>query len=186
VADNWECRQCGNENPAAAPTCICGNAAPQAASGTPSQPRRRFPLWAAALPGLLLPVYFFVNAAVRFSNATGSITGDHPNSSKTLTCVDTYGITLNLSDQYVPEMAPGIPAVNPNNSPEVSTVLTGTARNGCQENLTNVRIRFEVHDDGGKKGEGTYLIESLPIGDAKPFARAWIGRVTSYEVTAER
>jgi len=100
--------------------------------------------------------------------------------------VDTYGITLNLSDQYVPEWAPGIPAANPNKSPKVSTVLTGVARNGCQENLTNVRIRFEVRDDSGKKGEGTYLIESLPIGDVKPFERAWIGRVTSFEVTAER
>ncbi len=100
--------------------------------------------------------------------------------------MDTYGITLNLSDQYVPEWAPGMPAVNPNKSPEVSTRLTGVARNGCQENLTNVRIRFEVHDDSGKKGEGTYLIDSLPIGDVKPFERAWMGRVTSYEVTVER
>ncbi|MGO9634495.1 MAG: hypothetical protein ACLPX1_11445 [Steroidobacteraceae bacterium] len=131
-------------------------------------------------------MYFFVNAAVRFSNVTGTITGDHPNPSKRLTCVDTYGITLNLSDQYVPEWAPGMPAVNPNKSPEVSTRLTGVARNGCQENLTNVRIRFEVHDDSGKKGEGTYLIDSLPIGDVKPFERAWMGRVTSYEVTVER
>jgi hypothetical protein len=131
-------------------------------------------------------LYFFVNAAVRFSNVTGVITGDHPSSSKRLTCVDTYGITLNLSDEYVPEFAPGIPAVNPNKSPQISTVLTGTARNGCQENLTNVRIRFEVRDESGKKGEGTYLIESLPVGDVKPFKRAWMGRVTSYEVTAER
>ena len=100
--------------------------------------------------------------------------------------MDTYGITLNLSDQYVPELAPGIPAANPNKSPEVSTLLSGVARNGCQENLANVRIRFEVHDDSGKKGEGTYLIESLPIGDVKPFERAWMGRVTSYEVTVER
>ena len=186
MADNWECPQCGNENPAAAPTCICANAAPQAAFVTPSQPKRRFPLWAGALPGLLLPLYFFVNAAVHFSNVKGTITGDHPNPSKKLACVDTYGITLNLSDQYVPELAPGITAANPNLSPQVSTVLTGTARNGCQENLTNVRIRFEVHDESGKKGEGTYFIESLPIGDVKPFKRAWMGRVTSYEVSAER
>jgi hypothetical protein len=186
VADDWKCPQCGNENPAAAPTCICGNTGPKVALETPSQPRRRLPLWAAALPGLLLPLYFFVNAGLHFSNATGAITGDHPNPSKRLTCVDTYGITLNLSDQYVPEWSPGIPAANPNKSPEVSTVLTGVARNGCQENLKNVRIRFEVHDDSGKKGEGTYLIESLPIGDVKPFEHAWIGRVTSYELTAEQ
>jgi len=100
--------------------------------------------------------------------------------------VDTYGITLNVSDQYVPEWAPGLPAANPNKSPQVSTVLSGVARNGCQENLKNVRIRFEVHDDNGKRGAGTFLIESLPMGDVKPFERAWMGRVTSYEVTAER
>lgn len=186
MADHWKCAECGNENPAAAPTCICGKVAPQVGLEQAVQPRRRFPLWVAALPGLLLPVYFFVRAAASFSSVTGAIGGDHPNPSKRLTCVDTYGITLNLSDQYVREVAPGMPAVNPNKSPEVSTVLSGVARNSCQENLKNVRIRFEVHDDSGKKGEGTYLIESLPVGDVKPFERAWMGRVTSYEVTAER
>jgi hypothetical protein len=86
----------------------------------------------------------------------------------------------------VPEFAPGIPSASTNKSPEISTVLTGTVRNGCQENLTNVRVLFEVHDDSGKKGEGSYLIPSLAIGEAKSFERAWIGRVTTYEVTAER
>ena len=152
---------------------------------TPSRPRPRLPLWAAALPALLLPLYFFVNASLHSSNASNSIS-DHPKPSKQLACVETYGITLNLSDQYVSELTPGIPAANTNKSPEVSTVLTGTARNGCQENLTNIHIRFQVQDDSGKKGEGTYLIETLAIGEVKPFERASIGRVTSYEITAER
>jgi hypothetical protein len=130
-------------------------------------------------------MYFFVHAAVHFSNVTSAV-GDHPNSSKRLSCVETYGITLNLSDQYVPETATGIPAMRANKSPEMSTVLSGSARNGCEENLTNVRIRFEVRDEGGKKGEGTYLIGSLAMGEVKPFERAWMGRVTSYDVTAER
>ena len=191
---NWKCPECGNENPNAAPTCICGKLAPQASqrrqaaaeapAQTSSPTSRRVPLWAAALP-LALPVYFFAHAAIQFSNASGAI-GNHPDPSRRLTCVETYGITLNLSDQYVPEMAPGIPAANRNKSPEVSTVLSGTARNGCPENLTNVRLRFEVHDESGKKGEGTYFIESLAMGEVKQFERAWMGRVTTYDVTAER
>jgi hypothetical protein len=101
-------------------------------------------------------------------------------------CVETYGITLNLSEYYVREWAVGAPATSPTKSPELSTVLKGMARNGCGEDLKNVRIKFVVHDDTGRKGDGTYLIESIAAGEVKSFERAWMGRVTSYEVGADR
>jgi hypothetical protein len=97
-------------------------------------------------------------------------------------CVETYGITLNLSEYYVREFA----AVKPTNTPELSTVVKGMAHNLCGEDLSNVHLKFEVHDDGGHKGDGYYLIEKLAAGQAAPFEKAWMGRVVSYEVTADR
>ena len=130
-----------------------------------------------------------INATLQFSHVARAIdphSVDFPTQSSRPLCVETYGIHLNASEYYVREWAMGIPANNPNKTPELSTVLSGMARNGCGENLKNVRIRFVVHDKEGRKGDGYYLIESLAIGEAKPFERAWMGRVTSYEVTADR
>ncbi len=112
--------------------------------------------------------------------------GDSRRDSNRTSCVETYGITLSASEYYVREWTVGAPAINPNNkSPELSTVLRGMARNNCGEALKNVHLRFVVQDDGRRKGDGFFLIDSLGVGEAKPFERAWMGRVTSYEVTAD-
>jgi len=126
---------------------------------------------------------------LQFSRAAGNISqgsGKPQREPDRLACVDTYAITLNPSDQYDREWTLGMPANSPNQSREFSTVVRGMARNDCGENLANIKLRFVVHDDAGKKGEGVYLIEKLGLGEVKPFERAWIGRVVSYEITADR
>lgn len=155
-----------------------------------SRTKRSFPLWAAALPGLLIALFFAGNAMLQFSRAAGSInpsSGDSRPKSNRASCVETYGITLSASEYYVREWSLGMPATSANNkTPELSTVLRGMARNDCGESLKNVRLRFVVHDEGGKKGDGSFLIENLAVGEAKSFERAWMGRVISYEITADR
>ena len=186
---HWTCKRCKNENPAGAPTCICGEAAPVFTGPNSTPAARRYPIWLAALPALLLPLFFASQAALQFSHAARAI---NPNASfhkksNQPACVDTYGITLNLSELYAREWAPGIAAGDgPNQPKELSTVVRGMARNNCGEEVKNVHLRFVVHDDDGKRGEGTLLIENLAIGEVKAFERAWMGRVTSYEVTADQ
>lgn len=188
ISANWKCGQCKNDNPADAPVCICGQERPAPSVPGPSASKRRFPLWIAGLPGLIAVGILMINAAVQFGRVAGKINPNATDSSKSpgTHCVETYGVTLRSSDLYVRESPMGIPANAPNTTPEMSTVVRGMVHNGCGEDLRNVRIRFVVSDEAGKKGTGTYQIDSLAIGEAKPFERAWIGRVTSYEVTADR
>jgi len=130
-----------------------------------------------------------INGALQFSHAARMInpsSGSPLRASNRPSCVETYGITLDSSEYYVHEWAAGMPAPKANGTPELSTVLRGMARNGCGENLTNVRISFTVHDEAGRKGDGFYLIESMAVGEVRPFERAWMGRVNSYEVTADQ
>ena len=103
-------------------------------------------------------------------------------------CVETYGITLNLSEYYVREWQLGDAALpnRENRTPEISTVLKGMARNVCSDDVKNVRIKMVVHDEAGKKGEAFYFIESLGVGEVKAFEKAWMGKVATYEVTANR
>lgn len=141
-------------------------------------------MWIATLPALLA----VIAATVSFSrvsktinpNADGPIDPSHPS------CVETYGITLNSSEYYVREFAPAFGPKKSDNTPELSTVLRGMARNNCGESLKNVRIRIVVRDESGQKGEGYHLIEEMADGEVKPFERAWMGRVTSYEIAAYR
>jgi len=162
---------------------------PPASQPEPPAPKRRFPLWMAALPGVLMAGYFVVNATVQFSNAArviGPTFGGGPKESNRLACVETYGVTLDLSQLYVPEWQVGMAARSPNALVQLSTVLRGMARNGCGENLKNVHLRFSVKDDIGRTGDGFISIDSMAIGEAKPFEKAWMGRVTSYEIAADR
>lgn len=142
-------------------------------------------MWIAALPALLFMAFalvFFVKA----SKAINPVSG--PATESKAVCVDTYGITLNLSEYYVREWQLGDPAIpqREDKTPEISTVLRGMAHNGCGEDIKNVRIKMVVHDDAGKKGEGFYLIESMATGEVKAFEKAWMGKVVSYDLTTNR
>ncbi|HLJ50163.1 MAG TPA: hypothetical protein VKU01_29320 [Bryobacteraceae bacterium] len=147
--------------------------------------KRRFPLWVATLPAVLF-MLFAMSQFSRVAGVVGPGSGGRPATSKRLGCVETYGISLDLSEYYVRDLGGGIPVPSKTQTPELSTVMRGMARNGCGEQLKNVRLRFVVHDDVGRKGEGTYLIDSMADGEVKSFERAWMGRVTSYEIGADR
>lgn len=156
------------------------------ATPQPSPPKRRFPLWSAALPGLLIAIYLVVRTTVQFASAAKAINPSATSSQNhvnNLACIETYSVTLDSSQLYVPEWQAGIP-MNSAAPSQPSTVLRGMALNGCGENLKNVQLRFVAHDDTGKKGDGYFLIADIAAGEAKPFEKAWMGHVTSYEITA--
>ncbi len=98
--------------------------------------------------------------------------------SKSLACVETYAVTLGNSEFYVPEGQ----QFSPRKTVEVSTVLNGMVRNDCGEPLRSVTIHINVLGDDGKRGEGSVTVSELGPGEAKPFSKAWMGRVASYEI----
>lgn len=147
------------------------------------RPERRYPLWLAAMLPALLFVIFATVTTLRVSK---KIAPDVPGDPARVACVETYGITLNQSEYYVREFAPAFEAKRPDNSPELSTVLRGMVRNGCGHDLKNVRLHLVVHDDAGRTGEAFHMIQEIADGEVKSFERAWMGRVVTYEVAADR
>lgn len=97
---------------------------------------------------------------------------------KSLACVETYSVTLTNSEYYVPEGQ----QFTPRTSPELSTVVSGMVRNDCGEMLKSVTIHIKVRDPEGKPGDGWVSVSELNAGEAKPFSKAWMGRVASYEI----
>lgn len=111
--------------------------------------------------------------------ASRTVSGtDTSKPAKSLTCVETYGITLANSEFYVREGQ----QFSPRGTPEISTVLSGMVRNDCGEFLKSVTIPIQVRDDAGKRGDGSVTVSELNAGEAKLFSKAWMGRVTSYEI----
>ena len=145
------------------------------------EPRKpAFRLWIAALPGLLIVTGFAVNAIVQMGQASRAISGNGTSKAiKSLRCVETYAVTLTSSEYYVRE---GDVFKSQKTTPEVSTVVSGMVRNDCGDPLKSVTIHINVRDDDGKRGEGSVTIAGLNTGEAKPFSKAWMGRVTSYEI----
>jgi len=132
------------------------------------------------MPGILIATFFVTRGFVQMGQASKAISDGQPSrSSKSLTCVETYGVTLSNSQLYVREGQQFAPP----KKTEISTVLNGMVRNGCDEALKSVTISIEVHDDDGKRGAGSVTVGSLNPGEAKPFSKAWMGQVTSYEIT---
>ena len=101
-------------------------------------------------------------------------------------CVETYGITLHTSWSHVREYSLLAPRQGKNAPNEEATVLRGMARNGCGEPLRNVRVKINVRDASGSKGSGWADVGVLAIGQVRSFEKAWMGRVTSYEVVEIR
>jgi hypothetical protein len=179
---SWKCPACGGENDAGCALCICGQRPP--ASVRLVQPKGS--LWVAALPGLAvlaLATGFTAYQFGQFREASAAVVpgGGAPAAPK-LDCVETYAITLHTSEFYVREGGAGLVRRPKNAPPELSTVLRGMARNGCEKPLKNVRVRIRVKDDEGKRGDAWADVGTLAVGQGRPFERAWIGRVTSYEI----
>jgi hypothetical protein len=146
----------------------------------PVAPKKaKLPGWLAVLPGLLLVTVLAVRAFVQVGMASKAISGtDASKPSKSLSCVETYGVTLANSEFYVPEGQ----QFTPRRTTEISTVVSGMVRNDCGEFLKSVTIPIQVRDDAGKRGDGSVTVSELNPGEAKLFSKAWMGRVTSYEI----
>ena len=146
----------------------------------PVEPKaNKFPRWLAALPGLVIVTVFAGRAFVQMGQASRAVSGnDASKPAKSLSCVETYGVTLSNSEFYVPEGQ----QFAPRNTRELSTVLQGMIRNDCGEALKSVTIHINVSDESGKRGNGAVTVSDLNAGEAKPFSKAWMGRVTSYEI----
>jgi hypothetical protein len=188
-----KCPECGREDPVIGPRCLCGYAFPtplpahDAAGPGESKPR----LWIALIPGLLT-IVLVAGAAIprwlQFNRVSGVITSGSKTTSDAaprgrLECVDVYALTLKGSEFYVPENTPW----RTRNAPrEMSTVVEGMASNRCGKPLKNVQVRIKVRDDKGRGGSGWAKVGDLGAGQAKAFERAWMGRVTSYEVAEVR
>lgn len=132
------------------------------------------------MPGVAFVAFFAVRAFVQMGHASGAVSGGGTiKPSKSLACVEPYSVTLSNSEFYVPEGQEFVPR----NSTELSTVVSGMIRNDCGELLKSVTIHINVRDDDGKRGVGSVTVSDLNPGEAKPFSKAWMGRVTSYQIT---
>jgi hypothetical protein len=145
----------------------------------PVEPKVKFPRWLAAVHGLVIALIFSGRAFFQMGQASRAVSGGSASkSSKALTCIETYAITLANSEFYVPEGQ----QFSPRKSSEISTVINGMVRNDCGRRLESVTVHINVRDDSGKRGSGSVTLSPLNPGDAKPFSKAWMGRVTSYEI----
>ena len=147
----------------------------------PNRPKgSKLPLWLGALPGVAFATFFAARAFVQMGQASGAVSGhDTFKPSKSLACVEPYSVTLANSEFYVPEGQ----QFSPRQSTELSTIVSGMIRNDCGELLKSVTIHINVRDDDGKRGDGSVTVSDLNPGEAKPFSKAWMGRVASYEIT---
>ena len=146
----------------------------------PNRPKgSKLPWWLGALPGVAFAAFFAVRAFVQMGHASGAVSGDDRlKASKSLACIEPYSVTLTNSEYYVPEGQ----QFSPRKSTELSTVVSGMIRNDCGELRKSVTIHINVRDDDGKRGDGSVTVSDLNPGEAKPFSKAWMGRVTSYEI----
>jgi len=147
----------------------------------PIEPKgTKLPRWLGAVPGLVLVTIFAVRAFVQMGQASGAVSGTGTfKPSKSLACVETYSVTLTNSQFYVPEGQ----QFSPPKTPELSTVVSGMVRNDCGELLKSVTVHIKVSDDDGKRGNGSVTVSDLNPGEAKSFSKAWMGRITSYEIS---
>ena len=99
-------------------------------------------------------------------------------------CVETYGVTLVNSYEYVRGIVPVAP--DPNKPRDLATIVRGMAVNQCDERVFRVHLSITVHDDLGVKGTGTFNISELGPRQTQPFERAWMGSVTSWEIVSNK
>ena len=159
---------------------------------TPAEDKPKPKIWMALIPGLLTVVLtagFAIPKWFQFGRVAGVITdgGVDRSSSGTATldltrCVDVYAVTMKTSEFYVPELRAGSLTRKKNAPRDLSTVVEGMANNRCGKPLKRVRIRMNVRDDQGRRGNGWAEVGDLANGQAKSFERAWMARVTSYEI----
>ena len=141
----------------------------------------KVPLWLAVVPGLVIATIFASRSIVQTGQAARAISGD-VTPKPALTCIEPYGVNLSNSEFYVREGEQFVPR----KKTEISTVVSGMVKNDCGETLKSVTISMEVSDDDGKRGSGSVTVSDLGPGQAKPFSKAWMGRITSYQIVKVR
>jgi hypothetical protein len=197
-----KCPDCGEENTKGNRRCECGYIFPAAAQATKrsgaaatENPRQQAQqnsrsVWPALIPAFLVlgigaAMVHKQRSSFQAAEDAMAIEPQAPPSGKK--CVETYAITLHTSEYHVREVSPGVPAVRKKGAPrELSTVIRGTARNGCPHKQRGVRVRVNVFDEKGKRGSAWAKLGNMAIGQAKPFELAWMGRVTKYEIAEIR
>ena len=187
-----KCPECGREDPVIGPRCLCGYSFPASplAGAEPAATEKPKPkLWMALIPGLLtvgLVTGALIPKWLQFSRVSAVITSGGaaaPAAARgRMDCVEVYALNTKTSEFYVSERSPW----NTKAPREISTVVTGMASNGCGRPLSNVQVRVKVRDDKGRGGVSWAKVGDLGIGQSKSFERAWMGRVTSYEVVEVR
>lgn len=193
-ASNWTCPKCGCYNPAEFKDCPCG--AKPASVPPPTPPpspttRRRLPTWIAALPALIAPTYYMGHALSGFNTVSHAISGSTANKKAVPTgCIETYGITLSNSHEYVRSFGefrfPGAAPRDPNTPRELATVLHGNILNHCGEPLRDVHINITVRDEKGTTGKATVLISELKPGISQQFERAWMAQIATWDIATDQ
>jgi hypothetical protein len=152
----------------------------------PAPRRRKRRIWLAVLPAFLLTMASSLLTILNLAGLTPAWADPLRLLSRSNHCAVVYGVNLFNSEYYVRESSPGSEEGAENPPRELSTVVGGMLENKCPEPIESVTIHFIVRDDAGKRWSGEATVNDVPPWQAKPFERAWLGQIVSYEITSVR
>ena len=184
---NRTCPDCGSYSPPEAAQCGCGR--PLQTRSEKDRGNKRVPLYLAALP-LILPLFFIAGAVTQMRQASGATraTPEDAAAAKSQSCVETFGVTLENSHEYLSraDILPFAERDHPRKANPLSTVVKGMVRTTCGEPLKDVVLHIKVKIEANGAGETDHEIPELKPGVPQEFERAWTGQVTSWEITANK
>jgi hypothetical protein len=173
MAGYRDCPNCGEKLHTSATWCQCGAefrgvtpiaAAPGAkTSGTSI-------VWA------LLPALLVLAGASAFmmkqSGLLGAAAAQEEKAAPALTkfkgCLEVYSLDANQKAR------------------EESTVVRGMIRNACTQTVKSLKILIQVEDENGNAAKAWTAVTKLDVGQAKPFEKAWTGKLATYRVVEVR
>jgi hypothetical protein len=122
----------------------------------PAPRRRKRRIWLAVLPAFLLTMALSLWTILNLAGLTPAWADPLRLLFRSNHCAVVYGVNLFNSEYYV------------------------------RESSESVTIHFIVRDDAGKRWSGEATVNDVPPWQAKPFERAWLGQIVSYEITSVR
>lgn len=152
----------------------------------PAPRRRKRPLWFAVLPAFLLAMGSSMWTILRLGGLTPSWTDPAHFLSRSNPCAAVYGVNLYNSEYYSRDPGPDATLTAQNPPRELATVITGMLENKCADPLESATVHFIVQDNNGARWSGDATVGEILPGQAKPFERAWLGQIVSYEIKAIR